>query len=37
VELGLHCQEALKSAQQRVEILLKRNGRPEPEAFSAAE
>jgi exodeoxyribonuclease VII small subunit len=37
VELGLHCQEALKTAQQRVEILLKRNGRPEPEAFSATE
>ncbi|MGH8171299.1 MAG: exodeoxyribonuclease VII small subunit [Steroidobacteraceae bacterium] len=37
VELGRHCQDALKAAQQRVEILLKRNGRPESEAFSVAE
>ncbi len=36
VELTRHCQDSLKAAQQRVEILLKRNGRPEPEAFSAA-
>lgn len=37
VELTRHCQDSLKAAQQRVEILLKRNGRPEPEAFSVAE
>jgi exodeoxyribonuclease VII small subunit len=37
VELTRHCQDSLKAAQQRVEILLKRNGRPEPEAFSAPE
>jgi exodeoxyribonuclease VII small subunit len=37
VELTRHCQESLKAAQQRVEILLKRNGRPEPEAFSVSE
>ncbi len=33
VELTRHCQGALKAAQQRVEILLKRNGQAEPEAF----
>ena len=37
VELTRHCQDSLKAAQQRVEILLKRNGRPEPEPFSVAE
>ncbi|MGH8296767.1 MAG: exodeoxyribonuclease VII small subunit [Steroidobacteraceae bacterium] len=34
VELTRQCQGSLKAAQQRVEILLKRNGQPEPEAFS---
>ena len=28
VELTRHCQGALKAAQQRVEILLRRNGEP---------
>jgi len=37
VELTRHCQGALKAAQQRVEILLKRNGQPEPEPFSVAD
>jgi exodeoxyribonuclease VII small subunit len=37
VELTRHCQDSLKAAQQRVEILLKRNGRPEPEPFSVSE
>ena len=37
VELTRHCQASLKAAQQRVEILLKRNGQPEPEPFSAPE
>lgn len=37
VELTRHCQGALKAAQQRVEILLKRNGQPEPEPFALAE
>jgi exodeoxyribonuclease VII small subunit len=37
VELTRHCQGALKTAQQRVEILLKRNGAPEPEPFSVPE
>lgn len=37
VELTRHCQGALRVAQQRVEILLKRNGQVEPESFSAAE
>lgn len=37
VELTRHCQDSLKAAQQRVEILLKRNGRPEPEPFSLPE
>ena len=37
VELTRHCQGALKAAQQRVEILLKRNGQPEPEPFTLAE
>jgi len=37
VELTRHCQDSLKAAQQRVEILLKRNGRPEAEPFSVSE
>ncbi len=35
VELTRHCQTALKSAQQRVEILLRRNGEPEAAPFEA--
>lgn len=35
VELTRQCQGSLKAAQQRVDILLKRNGQPEP--FSVAE
>lgn len=34
VELTRHCQGSLKAAQQRVEILLKRNGQMEAEPFS---
>jgi exodeoxyribonuclease VII small subunit len=34
VELTRQCQGSLKAAQQRVEILLKRNGQPEAEPFS---
>ncbi len=37
VELTRHCQGSLKAAQQRVEILLKRNGQVEPEPFNMAE
>jgi exodeoxyribonuclease VII small subunit len=37
VELTRQCQGALKAAQQRVEILLKRNGQPESEPFALAE
>lgn len=37
VELTRHCQGSLKAAQQRVEILLRRNGQPEPEPFTALE
>ena len=37
VELTRHCQDSLKAAQQRVEILLKRNGRPDSEPFSVSE
>ena len=37
VELTRHCQGSLKAAQQRVEILLKRNGQPEAEPFSVAD
>ncbi|MGH8290485.1 MAG: exodeoxyribonuclease VII small subunit [Steroidobacteraceae bacterium] len=37
VELTRHCQGALKAAQQRVEILLKRNGQPESEPYTAPE
>ena len=36
VELTRHCQSALKAAQQRVEILLRRNGEPESVPFEAA-
>ena len=37
VELTRQCQGSLKAAQQRVEILLKRNGQPEAEPFSVVE
>ena len=37
VELTRHCQSSLKAAQQRVEILLKRNGRQEAEPFAVSE
>jgi exodeoxyribonuclease VII small subunit len=37
VELTRQCQGSLKAAQQRVEILLKRNGQAEAEPFSAAD
>ncbi|HEV2271306.1 MAG TPA: exodeoxyribonuclease VII small subunit [Steroidobacteraceae bacterium] len=37
VALTRHCQGSLKAAQQRVEILLKRNGQPEAEPFSVPE
>jgi exodeoxyribonuclease VII small subunit len=37
VELTRHCQGSLKAAQQRVEILLKRNGQTEAETFSVSE
>jgi exodeoxyribonuclease VII small subunit len=37
VELTRSCQGALKAAQQRVEILLKRNGQPESEPFALPE
>ena len=37
VELTQHCQNALKAAQQRVEILMKRNGSPEIEPFAVPE
>jgi exodeoxyribonuclease VII small subunit len=37
VELTRHCQGSLKAAQQRVDILLKRNGQVEPEPFNAGE
>ena len=36
VELTRHCQTALKAAQQRVEILLRRNGEPGPAPFEPA-
>jgi exodeoxyribonuclease VII small subunit len=35
VELARNCQAALKSAQQKVEILQKRGGQPEIEPFEA--
>jgi exodeoxyribonuclease VII small subunit len=34
VELTRHCQGSLKAAQQRVDILLKRNGQLESESFA---
>lgn len=34
IELTRHCQTALQAAQQRVEILLKRNGESEAEPFA---
>ena len=37
VELTRHCQTSLKAAQQKVEILLKRNGQTGVEAFSVPE
>ena len=37
VELTRQCQGSLKAAQQRVEILLKRNGQIETEPFSVAD
>ena len=37
VELTRHCQSSLKSAQQKVEILLKRGSSAEIEPFSVAE
>jgi exodeoxyribonuclease VII small subunit len=37
VELTRHCQSALKAAQQRVDILIKRNGQTEIEPFAAPE
>ncbi len=37
VELTRHCQSSLKAAQQRVEILLKRNGQPETEPFATTD
>ena len=36
VELTRHCQGALKAAQQRVEILMRRNGEAESVPFEAA-
>ncbi|MGH8266272.1 MAG: exodeoxyribonuclease VII small subunit [Steroidobacteraceae bacterium] len=33
VALARHCQASLQAAQQRVEILLKRNGQPQVEPF----
>jgi exodeoxyribonuclease VII small subunit len=37
VELTRHCQTALKAAQQRVEILLRRGGRTEIEPFAVSD
>jgi exodeoxyribonuclease VII small subunit len=37
VELTRHCQAALKSAQQKVEILLARSGRADIEPFAVSE
>lgn len=37
MELTRHCQGSLKAAQQRVEILLRRNGQVESEPFAVAE
>jgi exodeoxyribonuclease VII small subunit len=35
IELTRHCQTALKSAQQKVEILLKRSGQVEVQPFDS--
>ncbi len=35
VALTRHCQTSLQAAQQKVEILLKRGGEPQAEAFEA--
>jgi len=35
IELTRHCQTALKAAQQKVEILLKRSGQVEVEPFES--
>jgi exodeoxyribonuclease VII small subunit len=37
VELTRHCQAALKTAQQKVEILLTKSGQPEIGPFSVPE
>ncbi len=37
VDLTRQCQGALKSAQQRVDALMKRNGEVEPEPFSVSD
>ena len=37
VELTRHCQTSLKAAQQKVEILLKRNGQTGVDTFSVPE
>ncbi len=37
IELTRHCQSALKSARQKVDILLKRSGQLEVEPFSASD
>lgn len=37
IELTRHCQAELKSAQQKVDILLKRNGASTTEPFTAPE
>ena len=36
VSLTRHCQSSLQSAQQRVEILLKRGAEAQPEAFEGS-
>jgi exodeoxyribonuclease VII small subunit len=37
IELARGCQDALKQAEQRVEILLQKNPDAEPEPFDAAD
>jgi exodeoxyribonuclease VII small subunit len=37
VALTRHCQSALKAAQQKVDILLKKSGRAELQAFTGSE
>jgi exodeoxyribonuclease VII small subunit len=37
VELTRHCQSSLRAAQQKVEILLRRNGQTGTEAFGVPE